>query len=143
MTAFLQIQGRLLSATGLAEVLDVAYDAFEQMLLAVEAWQDPGSGLFCAFVMAGASAADGRDAVGFAPSLPLLPGAGSHADQEGVSAGDSAEAAAGALARLSRLLAACLIRAREWASDPGDWVACGDAARYAEEIHGLLRGGGS
>src|ERR1700728_2451151 len=61
---------RLERATGLPAVLDAAYDAFENMLPAIEAQQDPDSAAFTAFVMSGASAANGRDAIAAAPSLP-------------------------------------------------------------------------
>src|SRR5580693_10509114 len=61
---------RLERATGLPAILDAAYDAFEDMLPAIEAQQDPGSAAFTAFVMSGASAANGRDAIAAAPSLP-------------------------------------------------------------------------
>ena len=61
---------RLEHATGLPAILDAAYDAFEDMLPAIEAQQDPGSFAFTAFVMSGASAANGRDAIAAAPSLP-------------------------------------------------------------------------
>ncbi len=53
-------QQRLLEADGLAAVLDAAYGAFEGMLSVIHPVQDPASGLFAAFVMAAASAADGR-----------------------------------------------------------------------------------
>jgi len=56
-------QQRLLEADGLAAVLDAAYGAFEGMLSVIHPVQDPASGLFAAFVMAAASAADGRNAL--------------------------------------------------------------------------------
>src|ERR1035441_7044629 len=70
MTFLISARDRLERAAGLAAVLDAAYDAFESMRLAFRVHEDPASGLFGAFVMAAASAADGRDAVAFAPSLP-------------------------------------------------------------------------
>ena len=63
-------RARLEHATGLPAILDAAYDAFEDMLPAIEAQQDPGSAAFTAFVMSAASAANGRDAIAAAPSLP-------------------------------------------------------------------------
>jgi hypothetical protein len=93
-------------------------------------------------MMAGTSAADGRDAILFAPSLP--PGQGSStpvADDEwppGESAASIADAAAG----LCRLLTARLTEAWETAADPDDRAACADAVCCAESIHGLLGGSG-
>ena len=66
-------RARLEHASGLPAVLDAAYDAFEDMLGVIEAQQDPGGGAFAAFVMAGAAAANGRNAVAAAPSLPPAP----------------------------------------------------------------------
>src|ERR1035441_4530227 len=70
MTFLISARDRLERAAGLAAVLDAAYDAFESMRLAFRVHEDPASGLFGAFVMAAASAADGRDAVACAPSMP-------------------------------------------------------------------------
>jgi hypothetical protein len=142
MSPVLGTRERLQHAAGLAEVLDAAYDAFEQMLLAIRAHENPASVLFGAFVMAAASAADGRDAVAFAPSLP--PHAGMHAPtaEDGAPAGESAESIAESVAYLSRLLADRLAQAQEWASNPGDRAACTDAVWCAMNVHGLLRRSG-
>ena len=70
MTPLRRTEQRLRHAAGLPAILDAAYDAFEDMLLAVRAHEDPAGGLFAAFMMAAASTADGRDALGFAASLP-------------------------------------------------------------------------
>src|ERR1035438_8815383 len=70
MTFLISARDRLEQAAGPAAVLAAAYDAFEGMRLAFRVHEDPASGLFAAFVMAAASAADGRDAVAFAPSMP-------------------------------------------------------------------------
>jgi hypothetical protein len=59
---------RVEQAAGLPAILSAAYDAFEDMLPVIEELQDPGGGAFAAFVMSGASAASGRDAVAAAPS---------------------------------------------------------------------------
>ena len=58
----------LQEADGRAAVLDAAYAAFEVMLSAIHPVQDPASGLFAAFVLTAASAADGRNALALAPS---------------------------------------------------------------------------
>jgi hypothetical protein len=95
---------RLEQATGLPAILDAAYDAFEDMLPAIEAQQDPGSAAFTAFVMSGASAANGRDAIAAAPSLP----AATHyvVTAAGMPTAVTAQQAAAALTGLSRVLTA-------------------------------------
>ena len=95
-------------------------------------------------MVAAASAADGRDAIMFAPPPPMAGqrprGGGRGADGgKRQTAGDSAESAADAVAGLARLLAARLTQSGESAADPGDRSACCDGARCAEEIYRLLR----
>ena len=92
-------------------------------------------------MMAAASAADGRDAILFAPSLPPGEGGTPTADDERP-ARDSAENIAAAAAGLSRLLAARLTEARKAAADPNDRAACADAVCCAETIRDLLGGSG-
>jgi hypothetical protein len=142
MTPTPRTQQRLRDAAGLPAILDTAYDAFEDMLLAVRAHEDPAGGLFAAFMMAAAAAADGRDALGFAPSLPPCHSQDRPAGDDPARAGESAEASAAAAASLSRLLMARLAEARTSSSDPGDRAACADAIRCAETIHALLGGSG-
>ena len=133
-------------AAGLAAILDAAYEAFEGMLQILRAHEDPASGLFLPVMVAAASAADGRDAIMFAPSLPPWQGSGApvvedaaQAGESADTAGDSAESAADAVAGLARLLAARLTQSGESAADPGDRSACCDGARCADEIYRLLR----
>ena len=73
MTGIDAVQQRLQQTSDLAGVLDAAYEAFEGMLSVIHPVQDPGSGLFAALVMAAASAANGRNALALAPSLPGHP----------------------------------------------------------------------
>jgi hypothetical protein len=128
---------RLQHAAGLAAILDAAYDAFEDMLQAIRSHEDQASGLFAAFLMAAASAADGRDAILFAPSLPPGQGSTPAAGDQGL-AGESAASIADAAAGLSRVLAARLTEAWQTAADPGDRAACADAVCCAQSIHDLL-----
>jgi hypothetical protein len=140
VTRITAAQHRVQQASDLPAVLDAAYEAFEAMLSAIDRVQDPGSRLFAALVMAAASAANGRNAVALAPSLPgraLLavpaggrPGPGGRPE-------DLAEAVAG----LSHLVAGRLAQAAACAPDPGDRAACTQAARSARDICGLLRPG--
>ena len=142
MTFLISARDRLEQAAGLAAVLDAAYDAFESMRLAFRVHEDPASSLFAAFVMAAASAADGRDAVAFAPSMPPRRRYGAAGTGPGPPGGDSSERFADEAARLSQLLGAWLARAAGSASDPGDRGACERAARCACEICDLLGGAG-
>jgi hypothetical protein len=133
-------RARLDQAAGLPAILDAAYDAFEEMLRAIADQQDPVGGAFAAFVMAGAAAANGRDAVAAAPSLPPA----ASGDLDGAVAGSArgllvGEAAA-ALARLSQLLVSRLTGASDLSADIGDRVACAQAARHAASICSLLGG---
>jgi hypothetical protein len=143
---------RLEQASGLADVLDAAYDAFEVMLSVIEELQDPGGGAFAAFVMSGGSAASGRDAVAAAPSLPPPsplsagpPGTANPADAGRPAPGQppadaAARGAAVGLAGLSQLLTGRLADARAIAADARDRAACAEALRYAADIRSLLGG---
>jgi hypothetical protein len=126
------VRARLEHAGELPAVLDAAYDAFEDMLGAIEVQQDPSGGAFAAFVMAGAAAANGRNAA--APSGDLARTAA------GSPGGLSAEAAATVLAAVSQLLARRLAQASDLSADLGDRIACAQAARHAASICSLLGG---
>jgi 2-oxo-4-hydroxy-4-carboxy--5-ureidoimidazoline (OHCU) decarboxylase len=143
MTATLRTWERLQHAAELADVLDAAYDAFEEMLQVIRAHEDPASELFAALLMAAASAADGRDAVAFAPSFPPYGGSVAPAVHDGLQAGESAETIAHAVAAVSRLLVARLTQAWESSTHPDDRAACADALRCAENICDLMGGGGT
>ena len=138
MTFLIGARDSLERAAGVAAVLDAAYDAFEGMRLASRVHEDPASGLFGAFVMAAAAAADGRDAAAFAPSLPSRRRHGAAGNGERPTGGEPAERIAADAASLSRLLVARLTCAAESASDSGDRGACEQAARCAREICDLL-----
>jgi hypothetical protein len=129
---------RLEQATGLPAVLDAAYDAFEQMLPALEEQQDRGGGTFAAFVMSGTAAANGRNALAAAPSLPPASSGDLAAGTAGPSNGQAAQDAAAALAQLGQLLSTRLADASDLSADPGDKVACAQAARHAASICSLL-----
>jgi len=133
-------ENRLREASDLPAVLDAAYNAFEDMLTVFGAYEDPAYGTFAAFVMSAASAADGRDAILFAPSLPPHRLGGPPAPEGDAQPGDSAYQAARALAGLTRLLAARLAQAAGSAPDARDRAACAGAWRDACYIHVLLTG---
>ena len=137
MTRITAAQYRVQQASDLAAVLDAAYEAFEAMLSAIDPVQDPASGLFAAFVMAAASAANGRNAVALAPSLPGHPLLAVPAAQV-PQPGERPELLGEVVAGLSHLVAGRLAQAAACAPDPGDRVACAQAARSARDICGLL-----
>lgn len=141
MSPILVARDRLERADSLAAVLDAAYDAFGSMLSAIRALEDPATALFIPLVMAASSAAEGRNALCFAPALPSRPLPVAPTREEPADA-TSVQAFATSLAALSELLAARLTDAARDASGRGDQVACRDAARSARDIHALLSGNG-
>lgn len=124
--------------TSLPSLLDAALLAFEEMLTEIRLAQDPTSPLFAALTMAAAAAADGRDALLFAPSLPPSPA--SPAGPEPGASGDVGESATSEVAELCMTLASRLDYAAAAAVVPGDHRACNDAARHARDIRDLLAG---
>jgi hypothetical protein len=130
-------QQLLQEADSLAAVLDAAYGAFEGMLSVIYPVQDPASGLFTAFVMAAASAANGRNALALAPSLPGRPLLATPAEQQ-LWSGEPPEYVAEVVATLSTLIAERLTQAAASAPDTGDQAACRNAAQSAREICGML-----
>jgi hypothetical protein len=86
--------------------------------------------------MSGASAANGRDAIAAAPSLP----AAADGHLAGAPATVSTEQAAAALARLCGVLAGRLNMAVELSADVGDRTVCAQAAHHAAAIVSLLGG---
>ena len=134
------VRSRLGQAGDLPGILDAAYDAFEAMLPVIHGQEDRAGVGFAAFVMSAASAANGRDAVASAPSLPAAPsGRGWLADGD-PPAGVSEPDAAAALAGLSQLLASRLADAASWAAGAADRAACAVAARHAGAIWSMLAG---
>jgi hypothetical protein len=140
MDRFAAVRARLEQASDLPGVLDAAYGAFEGMLAVIWGQADGAGGGFAAFVMSAGPAANGRDAVAGAPSLPqAVPGGVRFAAGE-PAAGVSEQEAAAALAGLSALLASRLADAAAWAADAADRAACADAAWHAGAIWSLLAG---
>jgi hypothetical protein len=133
---------RLEEADDMAAVIAAAHEGFVAALTALRAQEDPDSAWFGEFVMAAASAADGRDALLFAPSMPAAPGPGTLVTDEQAAAGTGGSVA-GDIAVLCGLAAVRLARAAVQASDPGDQAACGRAARCAQRICELLAGAGA
>ena len=122
----------------MAAVIAAAHEGFVAVLTALRAQEDPDSAWFGEFVMAAASAADGRDALLFAPSMPTTLSPGTTVTDEEAAAG-----IAGDIAALCGLAAVRLARAAGQAADPGDQAACERAARCAQRICELLAGAGA
>ena len=141
MTRTAAARNRLQRAGELPAVLDAACDAFEDVLAVLCDHQNPADDMFVTFVIAAACAANGRDAVLFAPSLPAQRLHGTPEAEESPHRGLAADVVS-ELAELSQLLAAQLVQAAGRAGDHGDRTACRDAARSAREIHSLLTGSG-
>jgi hypothetical protein len=132
---------RLGQARDLAPVLDAACEAFEEILAVIGAYEDASDALVVPLLLAATQAANGRDAVLFAPSLPArrlhqMERVGE--EQELGSARDVISAVTG----LCQLLASGLARTAGAVADGADRAACRDAARHARQIHALLTGGG-
>jgi hypothetical protein len=133
-------RARIEQATGLPAILDAAYDAFEQLLTAITSQQDRGGGTFAAFVMSGTAAANGRDALAAAPSLPPV-SSGDLASTASASTLDlPTQDAAAVLGGLSHVLSRRLTDASGHTADAGDRLACAQAARHAAEACLLLGG---
>lgn len=128
-------------AADLPGALQAARHAFEGMLAEIQAWQDPDSPLFTAFVMAAGYAADGRDAILFAPSRPWSTAEPGQVTAIRRPAEETAEHAAGALAALCDVLIARLGQAAASASGHDDREACQEAAKSARIVRDLLAGG--
>ena len=127
------IGARIRQATGLADLLDAAYQGFEEMLALIRLHDDPSDDLFVPMVLAGAFAASGRDCLGRAPSLPR---AFCQPDLELRPA--SARAAAEQITVLCRVLADAFAGPVLALAPPGDQHACGEAGRCATEVSKLL-----
>jgi hypothetical protein len=152
MTQWAAARDRLDRADDLPALLEAAHQGFAVALAALRAGENPESVWFAGFVMAAAEAANGRDALLFAPSMPLHGSAGMPvlstepptAIAAGMAAGeDPAGSIAGDIAALCGLAAVRLARAAADAPDPGDQDACARAAGYARRICELLAGGGA
>jgi hypothetical protein len=133
---------RLQEADDMAAVIAAAHEGFVAALTALRAREDPDSDWFGEFVMAAASAADGRDALLFAPSMPTTLSPATTVMDEQAAAGTGGSVA-GDIAALCGLAAVRLARAAGQAADPGDQAACERAARCAQRICELLAGAGA
>jgi hypothetical protein len=128
---------RFRAARGLPATLDAACDAFEQILTVIADYEQATStGLALTFLFAATQAANGRDAMLFAPSLPPV------ARHAPAPAGEQREQNARdiktPIAGLADLLARGLGHTAATAADGADRAACHDAAACATRICYLL-----
>jgi hypothetical protein len=124
------------SADGVAGTLEAAWAGFDLLLATCRACEDQSAELFAAFSFASAAAAQGRQLVWGAPSLPLTSAGQS---RRAVSVADDLEGITDALAGLAQVMSGRLSSAARDAPDPGDRGACADAAREAGQIYQLLK----
>jgi hypothetical protein len=68
------LRGRLYAVGCVADTLATGWDTFELVEAVAGDYADRAPDTFAAFLFAAASAADGRDTVGFAPSMPASTG---------------------------------------------------------------------
>jgi hypothetical protein len=137
VTPITAIRDRLQEDDRLPALLDTAYAAFELLLTAIEEHENPATGMFAQFVFAATQAANGRDAILFAPSLPIRPPLPADTTVDGQGSGIDAQD----IVALSEVLCHVLAQAAADAV-PGrdDQAACRHAARSAAAIHRLLTG---
>jgi hypothetical protein len=126
---------RLAAADEVADMLAAGWDTFELVQAVADDYADRAPDTFAAFMFAAVSAAEGRDALGFAPSMPTSPGTSVGYARSDV--GDAREIA-DELADLVSALKTRLQAATGQADDPGDRRACEHAAREAGRICDLL-----
>jgi len=132
------IRPRLEAADSLAELLEVAWDAFSLMLAACQECEGQSDELFAAFAFAASAAATGRRVLVAAPSLPPRQGSGTGHE---ASVRHDLEEIGDRLAGLAHLLGVRLSSAAGQAREPGDRRACQDAAAEATRICELLARG--
>jgi hypothetical protein len=128
-------------ARGLAAVLDAACEAFEEILAVIGDCEDASGTPVTPLLLAATQAANGRDAVLFAPSLPARRLHQVERVGEELERG-SAQDVISAVAGLCQLLASGLAHTASTAAAAADRAACQDAARYARAVHALLTGSG-
>jgi hypothetical protein len=129
-------RARLEAADSLPATLDAAYEAFETILAVLRHHQERAGHGFPAFVLAAGEAANGRDRVAEAPSLPPPAAAPATGDVLGACAWGHVAAEAAAL---SHALVNSLLIAAGTAS-PADQDTCRHAVAHAARIWSLLAG---
>jgi hypothetical protein len=129
------LRDRLDAAGCVTDTLAAGWDTFALVEVIADDYADRAPDKFAAFLFAAASAAEGRDSIGFAPSMPASPGI-----PIGFAESDSRDMCdvVGELADLVSILGTRLQAAAHRADSPGDRRACEHAARDAGRICDLL-----
>jgi hypothetical protein len=138
MADIADIRIRLLAATRPEDLLTAALEAFNLALAVCHARQDSTDPRFTAFVMAAIHAAEGRDAIAFAPSLPAGCVSVNPESEHGGHGSSGSGLSAGDLAELLVVLREELAQLAQTAMRPADRQACADGSRCARAIHQLL-----
>lgn len=128
-------EARARQAATLPQILDAGFDAFEFIRITARSYQDQVPELFAAFMTAADTAANGREALTIAPSLPR------HAEPmpEGAASADAgAGQAADVLAELAAALRERLTAAARQADLPDDQAGCHDAVGAVGQICQLM-----
>jgi hypothetical protein len=133
-----QVQQHLHAADGVPAVLSASWEAFELVQAVAAACTDQAADMYPAFTFARGSAASGRNAIAFAPSMPA---GGAEPPAVTAPVTDDVYEVADAVAGLASALGARLREAAGLAADVGDRTACEDAALDAEQISALLAKG--
>jgi hypothetical protein len=127
--------GERITAAGLAELLGSACQAFAEVLAMIRAQGDPSGDFYLPMVLAGASAANGRDYLRQAPSmLPAAGEPGPDRHQVPLTGQDAADRITG----LCREITTALDRVLLAGASPDDCQACAGALNCAREISDLL-----
>ncbi len=132
------IQQHVIDADGVSGVLSASWQVFELVRAVASASADQAADMYPAFTFARGAAVSGRNAIAFAPSLPA--DYAPWRDTPAPVTGDVYEVA-DAVAELASVLSGRLREAAGLAADPGDRVACENAASDAERISRLLAKG--
>lgn len=136
MNAIDSARAQVEMADGVGPVFGAAWDAFDLISLVADRYAEKVTSWFVTWMALIPPACEGRDAVGFAPSVP--PCGGTATDL-----GDLTQAPEdNALHALAELAAACAVKLSDAAADAVSGADASAAARAlvaAEEIRGILR----
>jgi hypothetical protein len=135
---------RIEDAGDLPALLAEAFTAFEDIVQVLHLHLERDDGTFPAFILSAGAAANGRDRIAAAPSLPPAIIAAFLTRPAPATDGLLAEVpvlqVAAAVAALTGALAGQLAAAATAAADPRDQISCTHAARHATRILSLLGG---
>jgi hypothetical protein len=130
------VTARVADSATISGLLEASFDAFEVIRQVARACEDRVPELFAAFMVAAATAVEGRNALNDAPSFP--PARSDPALSPIVTMAADVEHVADELAELAALLAQRLPEAAVQAGLAADREACAGAIRAATDIHYLL-----